>query len=86
MPYCYTIVMSQSYIKQCTFCEAKIKMSDQSGKWLPYQDGKLHECKKKNGTNGHNGNNSDLSLEVFLKKLQSIGITIDLEKLRNAKI
>ena len=33
---------------------------------------------KKQGPNGH-----DVSVEVLVKKLQSIGISIDLEKLRN---
>jgi len=68
-------------------------MSDQIGKWLPFnEDGSQHECKAKNG-NGNinktgksvpNKGNEDLSLEVVLKKLESIGITIDLQKLRNA--
>lgn len=31
-------------------------------------------------TNGH----SDISLEVVLRKLESIGVTLDLNKLRNA--
>jgi hypothetical protein len=75
------------YIKECTFCKEKIKMSDNGGKWhATNPDGTQHDCKaKKNGTNGHNGN-SDISLEVVLKKLASIGITVDLEKLRNAKL
>jgi hypothetical protein len=62
-------------------------MSDQTGKWLPYGlDGKVHECKSKKNGNGHSPNgNNDISLELVLKKLASIGITIDLEKLRNAK-
>jgi hypothetical protein len=34
---------------------------------------------KKQDTNGHN----DLSLELVLRKLESIGITLDLTKLRN---
>jgi hypothetical protein len=62
-------------------------MSDKEGKWLPYnQDGSQHDCKNKNGkeneklTNGHN----EISLELVLKKLASIGVTIDLEKLKNA--
>lgn len=37
---------------------------------------------EKQETNGHNGN--DLSLEIVLKKLKSIGITLDLTVLRNA--
>ena len=59
------------------------------GKWLPYnQDGSLHDCKKKNESkpkqeNHNNGNNNDISLELVLKKLRSIGIIIDLEKLKN---
>jgi hypothetical protein len=65
-------------------------MSEQKeGKWLPYnEDGSVHECKKqsKNGNgNNHNNNNNDISLEVFLKKLESIGVTIDINKLRNVK-
>jgi hypothetical protein len=60
-------------------------MSDEKGKWLPYSlDGTKHECQKKNGTNGHTNGTQDLSLEVVLKKLESIGIKIDLERLRNA--
>ena len=38
---------------------------------------------EKQETNGHN-NGNDLSLEVVLKKLKSIGITLDLTVLRNA--
>ena len=39
--------MSQ-YQKPCIFCKQEIKMSDNSGKWLPYNlDGSLHECKDK---------------------------------------
>ncbi len=38
--------MSQSYLKECIFCKAKIRMSDQMGKWLPFNhDGSTYECK-----------------------------------------
>jgi hypothetical protein len=68
------------YLKPCTFCKEQIKMSDNGGKWhATNTDGSEHECKK----NGHNGN--DISVDVLLKRLASIGITIDLAKLRNAK-
>jgi hypothetical protein len=66
-------------------------MSDQKeGKWLPHnQDRSLHDCKKKEKEqqqklNGNNGNN-DISLEFFLKKLESIGIAIDINNPRNVK-
>jgi hypothetical protein len=83
--------MSQSYVKECTFCKQKIKMSDHRGRWLPFNpDGKIHECKEKIVNDSvpaiSNGNGNDISLEVFLKKLQSIGITIDINKLRNCEI
>jgi hypothetical protein len=56
-------------------------MNDQKeGKWLPYsEDGSVHDRKKQK-----NGNN-DLSVEVLLKRVESIGITMDLNKLRNVK-
>ena len=85
--------MSKQYEKTCNRCDAKIRMSDESGKWLPYnKDNTAHECKPKRqnesivvttNRNG-NGNNNDISLELVLKKLESIGITLDLTKLRNA--
>lgn len=84
------------YSKECIFCKAKIRMSDQKeGKWLPYNpDGSQHECKAKTG-NGNNDKtsksvlnkgNEDLSLDliIFLKKLSSIGIDVRLDVLRNA--
>jgi hypothetical protein len=37
-----------------------------------------------NQKQGPNGHNHELSLELVLKKLQSIGITLDLDVLRNA--
>jgi hypothetical protein len=47
-------------------------------------DGTLHtreRCESlKEDTKGH-----DLSVEVLLKRLESIGITVDLNKLRNVK-
>ena len=33
--------------------------------------------------NRSNGNGNDISVQVLLKKLESVGITIDLNKLRN---
>lgn len=66
-------------------------MSDKDGKWRAYNlNNGPHDCKKTNkpkqdNHNNNNGNNNDISLEVLLKKLESIGITIDIDKLRNAK-
>jgi DNA polymerase I-like protein with 3'-5' exonuclease and polymerase domains len=50
----------------------------------------IHDCKKKNGSkqdnhSNNNGNNNDISLEVVLMKLESIGITIDTNRLKNVK-
>jgi hypothetical protein len=66
------------YLKRCSFCKQDIQMSDKGGRWLPYnKDGSTRDCKKEKG--------NDISVEVLLKKLDSIGITIDLNKVRNVR-
>jgi hypothetical protein len=75
--------MSQSYVKECIFCKEKIRMSDKEGKWLPYnQDGSLHDCKKssKNGS-GNGEDKKEVTLEMVVKKLESIGVIINVERL-----
>ena len=67
--------MSKSYIKTCSFCKKGIEMSDESGKWLPYnKDGSQHDCKKKNGK-------QEITLEAVQSKLESLGIIVNLERL-----
>lgn len=87
MEYTGSIPMSQSYVKESIFCQKKIRMSEEKGKWRPYnQDGTEHDCKSKSKNANGNGNKNDISLEVLLKKLESIGITIDINRLRNCEI
>ena len=83
-----TMSNDQPYQKECTFCKNKIIMSKESGKWLPYDlNNGPHECMKKNG----NGNDKEkqtktkqeFTLESVLKKLESIGIIINVERLMN---
>jgi hypothetical protein len=83
--------MTKSYFKPCDFCKEKIEMSDKDGKWHPYNlNNGPHDCKKTNKpkednhNNGNNVNHSDISLELVLRKLNSIGVTIDLDVLRNS--
>jgi len=63
-------------------------MSDEMGSWKAFDlnSSKIHECKKQNSSMpaNSNGNGNDISVEVLLKKLSSIGIDIRLEVLRNA--
>lgn len=34
------------YEKECIYCHAKIRMSKETGKWLPYnKDGSDHDCR-----------------------------------------
>ena len=75
--------MSQSYEKDCIFCEKKIRMSDESGKWTPYnQDGSIHDCKNKgNGNVKKEKEQVTYSLQDVRKKLESIGIIINVERL-----
>jgi hypothetical protein len=52
-------------------------MSDKTGNWVPYnQDWSLHDCKKQS---------NDIGVDGLLEKLESMGIKIDLHKLRNLK-
>lgn len=63
--------------KTCTYCKAKIKLSDnKGGKWLPYNlDGSSHDRRNKQDTS----TNKDARIEAVIKKVQSV-IT-DLEDL-----
>ena len=63
------------YVKTCSFCKKEIKMSDQDRKWHPYnKDGSIHTCNKKQDTPTY-------TVDVVLKKLESIGIIINVERL-----
>lgn len=76
-------------IRICKYCcSTKLGRFDEKlGKCLE-MDGTAHSkerCKSiKSNLQVPNGRNSDLSLEIVLKKLKSIGVTLDLEVLRNA--
>jgi hypothetical protein len=72
--------MSKNYQKECDYCDQKIIMSDETGKWLPYnKDGSQHNCRDKNG----NGNSEKkiFTLEEVFRKLESIGIIVNIERL-----
>lgn len=64
--------------KTCTYCKAKIKLSDkQGGKWLPYNlDGSSHDCRNKQETT-----TQPITLEAVQKRLESLGIIINVERL-----
>jgi hypothetical protein len=67
------------YEKECIFCKARITMSKELGKWGPYnKDGSAHVCREKNG----NGNGKEkYTLDDVQKKLESIGIIVNVERL-----
>ena len=78
--------MNQSYVKKCNSCKKKIHTSDKTSEWLQYnENGSQHDCKTKEEEKTNNGNgNNDISIQVLLKKLESIGISINFEQLRNS--
>jgi hypothetical protein len=52
-------------------------MSKETGKWLPYEkDGSSHDCRKINGNK-----KQEITLEMVTRKLESIGIIINVERL-----
>jgi len=68
----------QSYEKECVYCKNKILMSKESGKWLPYSlDNGPHDCRNKN--------HQEITLEMVQRKLESIGIILNVERLMNEK-
>jgi hypothetical protein len=76
------INMSEApYEKECMYCKNKILMSKESGKWLPYNlNNGPHDCRKK-----ETKPKEEFTLDSVRKKLESIGISLDLEKLMSQK-
>lgn len=68
------------YVKECSFCKSKITMSKESGNWLPYElnSDKKHDCRSKQ-------NHKEITLEMVQKKLESIGIIINIERVMAQK-
>ena len=65
------------YEKDCMFCHKQITMSKETGKWLPYNlNNGPHDCKK----NGKE-TKQEITLEMVQKKLESLGIIINIERL-----
>jgi hypothetical protein len=64
-------------------------MSDETGKWLPYnKDNSAHDCRtngqgQKTKTNGQN--QKKYTLDDVTKKLESIGIIVNVERLMTQK-
>ena len=72
------------YEKICTYCNNKITMSKESGNWLPYElnTDKKHDCRnKKQEQPETKQTKQEFTLEAVLKKLESIGIKINLMEL-----
>jgi hypothetical protein len=70
--------MRRSYFKTCDYCKEKIEMSDKEGKWLPYNlNNGPHDCRNKNGME----KKREITLEMVQKKLESIGIIINVDRL-----
>jgi len=68
------------YEKTCMYCKNKILMSKESGNWLPYNlNNGPHDCRKKEQ------NHKEITLEMVQKKLESIGIIINVERLMKEK-
>jgi len=68
------------YEKECMYCHKQITMSKETGKWLPYEkDGSSHDCRNK--INGNGKAEKEITLEMVLRKLETHGIIINIERL-----
>jgi len=62
-------------------------MSDETGKWLPYNaDGSAHDCRTNGQGQGQKQekqqqSKQEISLEMVKRKLESLGIILDVERL-----
>jgi hypothetical protein len=57
-------------------------MSDETGNWLPYnKDKSAHDCRTNGNTKTNGQNQKQFTLEQVTKKLESIGIIINVERL-----
>jgi hypothetical protein len=59
-------------------------MSDkESGRWLPYnQDGSVHDCRPTaTNDNGKDNGKNKVTLQAVQKRLEEIGIIINVQKL-----
>ena len=75
-------------IRICKYgCNIQLGQFDTKQNKYLESDGTLHtrerceSLKQKQGPNGHN----DISVEVLLRKLESVGVKVDLDRLRNIK-
>jgi hypothetical protein len=75
----------KDYTKECNFCKTKIMMSKRSGSWLPYDlNNGQHSCKPqadKTTTTITKQQKEQITLEALQKKLESIGIILNVERL-----
>jgi hypothetical protein len=70
------------YVKECIFCKNNITMSNETGKWLPYnKDGSAHDCRTNDNGKKTNGQSRKYTLDEVQKKLESIGIIINVDRL-----
>jgi len=69
-----------SYSKPCIFCKQEIKMSNDSGNWLPYSlDGTLHECRNKQPQpHAQPQNKKQLTLESLDQRIKEIEESFDM--------
>jgi hypothetical protein len=72
------------YVKTCKYCKQEIKMSNDSGKWNPYnKDGSAHDCRTTGAedTSAAKQDTPTYTLDQVVKKLESIGIIINVQRL-----
>ena len=75
---------NSGYSKPCIFCKQEIKMSNDSGNWLPYNlNGTLHECR---GSRKGKGKDKDKTPEMAKAQLQTTTLTLESLDLRLKKI
>lgn len=81
-------IINGKKVRVCKYgCDSELVWSDEITGFIETKGGLPHTKERcehvKNTNSAPNGNGNDLSVEVLLKELESIGVKIDLSKLRN---
>ena len=61
------------YNKTCVYCNSEIRMSDNSGKWLPFNlDNTLHDCRRAQQEVVAPAQQQLLTIEERVKRLEKV--------------
>ena len=73
------------YTKSCTYCHKDIRLSNDSGKWLPYEinTNEIHDCRDKQPTQQPQPQTQQKQVQEHKSQLTLEGLDMRLKVLRS---